>query len=365
MLKQWDTKPYKVKYSVIKNTIHCNAPWVNRIIHSTGQIASCCYTVPFNIDIEKLKESFSAGVKAPQCSYCWDAEKNNMHSPRLDFSNLTGDTVTHLAINLGNYCNAECIMCNGNTSSSRNSWARIHNLREYNPNAITEVPVKNFNLTEYPDLTTLSLIGGEPAIHPSTIKILDYLIENDKAADIDIHLNTNSSKLSDPLIDQLRCFKSISVTLSIDGTGKYFEYQRRPLKWNQVKTIAEQWMHISENIVINYVVTAVSIWAFNDFISWFLALPASIHSKQPQIIMAHVRHFPHTHLTLNILTDEQKRQWMLLAVDHPTKQDIINILNSATYSVEQRTIFKEKIKLEDITSKIKFAEIFPDWDLYV
>lgn len=345
--------------------MHCNAPWVNRILHSNGQLAPCCYTIPSNINIEKLKESFTAGIKSSHCGYCWSAEKNNRHSPRLDYKDITGDTVTRLSINLGNYCNAECIMCNGETSSSRNAWAKLHNSIEFKPNAITDAPITNFNFSEYPDLTTLTLIGGEPVIHPGTIKILDQLIEKDMAKNIVIHLNTNSSKLSNELITKLQCFKSISVTLSIDGTGKYFEYQRRPLKWDQVSVIAEQWMNISTDIVINYVITAISIWSFNDFILWFLNLPGVIHAKKPQIIMTCVSHIPYSYLTPSILTDEQKQQWISTAIDHPTKQDIVNILTSSTYSLSQRTMFKEKIKLEDITSKIKFAEIFPEWDLNV
>lgn len=337
----------------------CNAPWVARFIHPTGRIAPCCYIVP--TDIQKLKESFDNGIKSPACSYCWMAEKNNVHSPRLDYDNLLGDTVTHLTINLGNYCNAECIMCNGNTSSSRNSWAQLHSPTEFKINVITEALADDFNFLEYPDLTTLTLIGGEPAIHPTTIKILDQLIEKDLAKNIGISLNTNASRLSNILLAKLRCFKSISVTLSIDGTGKYFEYQRRPLKWDQVKVIAEQWMEISENIVINYVVTAISIWSFNDFILWFTNLPKAIHDKQPQISMVHVSPMEHSYLTLAILTDYQKQQWILEAIDHPVKQDIIHILTSVTYNAAQCTIFKEKMKLEDITAKLKFAEIFPDW----
>ena len=339
----------------------CNAPWVARFINPTGRVTPCCYIVPTNI--EKLKESFDNGIKSPACGYCWLAEKNNVHSPRLDYNNLLGNTVTHLTINLGNYCNAECIMCNGNTSSSRNSWARLHSPKEFKINVIPEANIDNFDFLEYPDLTTLTLLGGEPAIHPSTIKILNQLIEQDLAKNVNISLNTNASKLDDRLIDRLRCFKSISVTLSIDGTGKYFEYQRRPLKWDQVKVIAEQWLEISESIVINYVVTAISVWSFNDFISWFVELPDSIHNKQPQISMNQVWVMNHAYLTLAVLTDDQKQQWLVEAIDHPAKQDIINILNSVTYNAAQCTIFKEKMKLEDITAKLKFAEIFPDWPL--
>jgi MoaA/NifB/PqqE/SkfB family radical SAM enzyme len=339
----------------------CNAPWVSRFVYPDGRITACCYTPPVSID--SLKEQFNDGKKPAACGHCWAAEKKKLRSPRNEFNDIMGETVSQLTIGLGNYCNAECIICNGDASSGRNTWAQKYSPSKFKINVIASAHLDTINFLDYPELTSLTLIGGEPAIHPSTNKILDQLIELGLAKNLTISLNTNASRLDDALLSKLREFKSISVILSIDGTGDYFEYQRRPLKWKKIKEIAEQWMAISENIVINYVVTAISIWSFNDFIGWIDSLSDDVKRKQPILSFTHVWSMTAAYLTLHVLTDEQKKQWINNATDHPAKQDIINILTSTNYNPSLSTEFIKNMKLEDITSKLKFAEIFPDWPL--
>jgi sulfatase maturation enzyme AslB (radical SAM superfamily) len=326
-------------------------------VHSDGKITPCCYTGA--TDIEQLKEKFTTGEQPAECQYCWQCESAGVHSPREDFSRTLGTSVKMLSINLGNYCNAECIMCNGYTSSSRNTWAKIYNPGEFKLDTI-QVANTDIDFSLYPDLEMITLIGGEPALHPSTGKILDKLIELGIAPNITISLNTNASRFDDKLIAQLKQFKDIFVTLSIDGAGEYFEYQRRPLKWTTVQPIALQWMQISKNIVINYVVTAISIWGFNEFVRWVEQLPQEIKDKQPQIILTPVSS-EISWLGLSVLNNEQRHTWVEQAVNHPKKQDILTMLASAPYT--PCPDFARQIALEDATAKKKFKEIFADWKL--
>jgi sulfatase maturation enzyme AslB (radical SAM superfamily) len=251
-------------------------------------------------------------------------------------------------------------MCSEEFSTARETWQKIYNKKSYN---IQSAPISDsyFNLSDYKNLKTLTLMGGEPAIHPTTHKILDNFISAGNSKNISISLNTNSSKLDQVLIDKLKLFNVLSVTLSIDSVGKYFEYQRRPLKWNQVKNVANKWMEICNNIVINYVVTAISIWGFNDFIEWFTSFPQSIQNKNPRVIFVHV--FTVEYLGLSVLNEDQRMQWIRTAVDHPFKNEIIKIIESTKYDPTLIPILKDNITLEDTTSEIKFAEIFPDWEL--
>jgi sulfatase maturation enzyme AslB (radical SAM superfamily) len=338
----------------------CPAPWVARILHSDGTSTPCCYTKEQNIDL--LKAEFLAGMKPKQCSYCWYREDNNLHSPRHDIINFANgaDTIKLLSINLGNYCNAECITCNGNSSSKRNMWAKKHSPVEFIKQTIS-ASEEQLDFSQYPNLSTIILIGGEPMLHPNTKPLLKKIIELGIAKDITISFNTNASLFDSEIIDLLTQFKSIAVTLSIDGAGVYFNYQRRPLLWNSVKDISLQWMNISESIVINYVVSAVSVWGFNDFVSWFSSLPESIQDKNPEVTFTHVT--DKLYLTLNVLTEEQKAEWVASASEHRFKQSVIDILSSAEFSPMLVGRLREQIKLEDINATIKFAEIFPNWKL--
>jgi MoaA/NifB/PqqE/SkfB family radical SAM enzyme len=352
----------------------CSAPWMNRYINPIGEMSPCCFTtnIETEADIAGLKQSFIDGEQAPACKYCWHNEQHAMPSPRLDFNAAAGGKlsfdddvystaeVNQLSINIGNYCNAECIICNGMSSSKRNNWLKHHNSKFHKIHTIQRA---NDNIDDLPylNIKTLTLLGGEPTIHPSTYKILDYYINKGISKNISISLNTNASKLDPSLLDKLKLFDILSITLSIDGTGSYFEYQRRPIKWKIAKQVAEQWMTAADNIVINYVVTAVSIWGFNEFLTWFSTLPQYVLDKKPTVILTPVGNNPC--LSLAVLNDEQRTNWIDQATDHPLKQQIINIINSTVYDKSLLPQLADKVKLEDTTSKIKFADIFPNWDL--
>jgi sulfatase maturation enzyme AslB (radical SAM superfamily) len=342
----------------------CPAPWNSRMVHSNGTITPCCYTQ--EQDIEKLKHDFLSGNRPSQCEYCWIQEDNNLHSPRQDFINFAKesplDSVELLSLDLGNYCNAECIICNGNTSSKRNTWARKHSINEFIPLTISINEVQlDFSL--YSKLKMVMLIGGEPMLHPKTKILLKSMIESGLAKNITISFNTNASIFDQEIVSMLKQFKSILVTLSIDGAGAYFEYQRRPLLWNTVKDISLQWMEISESIIINYVVSAVSIWGYNEFVDWFDQLPEEIAKKEPQVIFVHVN--DKQYLTLNVLTDQQKNQWIENAAEHKFKQSIVDILATTKFNPNLVTELFSQIELEDISSINKFSNLFPDWNQHV
>ena len=119
-------------------------------------------------------------------------------------------------------------------------------------------------------------------------------------------------------------------------------------------------MQISKNIVVNYVVTAISVWGFNEFVNWIDQLPQEIKDKQPQIIMTPVS-ADITWLRLAVLNNEQRHQWTDCATDHLCKQDILTMLASEPY--RPYSGFAKQIALEDKTAKKKFKEIFPNWNL--
>ena len=344
------------------NTL-CPAPWMARMIQSTKNITPCCYTREENIDL--LKQQFLAGNKPKQCQYCWDCEDNDLHSPRQDFIKFAGtpfnDQIEMITLHLGNYCNAECIICSGDVSSKRNNWAKKYNTVEFKKSTISDGNVNTIDFNLYPNLKLLTLLGGEPIIHPDTKSILSKIIKLGIAKNIDIGINTNASMFDNEINQMLKQFKKIFVTLSIDGAGSYFEYQRRPLKWDVVKEIANQWLEFSNHIIINYVVTSVSIWGFNDFIHWYDNLPPSILSKSFQLKFTHVVDKPY--LTLRAMPDKQKALWINQAVEHKFKKQMLNILRDSPFDSKLLVEFSNQIVLEDIVSPIKFSELCPNWNL--
>lgn len=349
----------------------CPAPWSDRFVRSDSTLSCCCFAkVNSESEIETLKESFIRDIRDNRCQTCWQSENSNLKSLRQTKIELTGltappivaivaskEAVNNIMCNVGSLCNAECIICNGGTSSARNEWAKIYDTKDY-----VRIEVKNsedIRFNEYPNLEMVTLLGGEPAIHPWVRTILSDLIASGRSKSIDINFTTNSSSLDAKLINQLSEFRDIFVTLSLDGIGDIFEYQRRPLKWDHVKQIADKWMEISFNVTIGYVVTAITVWALNDFITWYDTLPR----KDIDVRFDPVNGSWPNELSVAVLTKEQRDLWIATTVDHPLKTEMLHIINNIPHTLSLMTSFKNKIKIEDQTANKKFAEIFPNWKL--
>lgn len=347
----------------------CSAPWVNRFVHPDGRLAPCCFANTSNEqDIQDLKQSFLLDQQDERCQFCWHNERRNLSSLRQTaYQHVIkiheSSQIKNLQINLGNYCNAECIMCNGNTSSSRNSWAKKYDKIHFARDAVSLLDTSILEFDLYPELEMVTLLGGEPTIHPSTRPLLQKLINSGQAKNIDINFNTNSSILDKKLIETLKQFRDIFVTLSLDSAGRYFEYQRRPLEWNTAKEIAKQWISISHHIEICYVVTAISIWGFNQFIDWYTTELTREEQCKVSVKFDHAFGATASAWSVAVLTDQQKQQWLDTAVDHPLTQEIRKIIDNISHNPLLLSVFAKQISKEDSTAKIKFAEIFPNWNI--
>jgi hypothetical protein len=66
-------------------------------------------------------------------------------------------------------------------------------------------------------------------------------------------------------------------------------------------------------------------------------------------------------LTLNVLSKQQKDEWIEFATDHKFKQSIIDILSTTNFNKRLVSKLSEHIKLEDLTAKVKFFDLFPNW----
>jgi sulfatase maturation enzyme AslB (radical SAM superfamily) len=76
--------------------------------------------------------------------------------------------------------------------------------------------------------------GGEPTACKYFMGLLDWIIDNNYANGLEIQLTTNGTKFNKPLIQKLLKFKKVKLLLSIDGTGKVYDYIRHNASWPKV-----------------------------------------------------------------------------------------------------------------------------------
>tara|TARA_B100002019_G_C21240227_1_gene585115 strand:- start:924 stop:1772 length:849 start_codon:yes stop_codon:yes gene_type:complete len=94
---------------------------------------------------------------------------------------------------------------------------------------ISETIIKNI-IDISPQLDSIKFTGGEPLINTNFWNIC----ENIKNENIDLNVTTNGTIVNKKVIQTFNSFRKSTITISIDGTEKIYEYIRYPYKWNKL-----------------------------------------------------------------------------------------------------------------------------------
>jgi MoaA/NifB/PqqE/SkfB family radical SAM enzyme len=205
---------------------------------------------------------------------------------KADRYTLDDGTATSKVVNLhlrfGNLCNMKCIMCSPQHSNLwYDDWLDInyyggqqiykfgkfktYNLERDEHGRVT-MDIPKWYETEIwwnrvkeiaPRLKYIYFTGGEPFLVPAMHEMLDYLIDNNFATDVQLRFDTNLSVINPKLIAKLKKFKKILMCVSIDDVGEQYELIRFPGKFNNftenIKTLQKS------GIEIHYISTCVGI----------------------------------------------------------------------------------------------------------
>ncbi|NBO98984.1 MAG: twitch domain-containing radical SAM protein [Proteobacteria bacterium] len=227
----------------------CNAPFNSLYIGQRGHFFVCCanrfyklgtYPKQSIMEIwngaplqkirnEMKKMKFNAG-----CGHCsHNLQCGNFGTLKIPFYDYEGteDNLKYplrLDLELDNICNLECIMCNGNHSSS------IRKNREKLPKYVTPYD-DNFykELFEIlPHVKRVDFYGGEPFLIPGYFKILDFVNKN--KLKINFYLQTNGTIFNAKIERYLKEI-DIDIGISIDaGTKDLYEKIRKNAKFDKV-----------------------------------------------------------------------------------------------------------------------------------
>lgn len=189
----------------------CNAPNSSLYFRTNGDVLACCRNVKDilgNIQKntvaeiwrsssrEKLINKIANNDLNDGCDFCKNSIKNGVYSASL--SNLydtpfqaENDFPTDITFEISNKCNLECIMCNGDFSSS------IRKNREQIA-ALPYVYPSNFLEQLKPFLEKTKIIrlqGGEPFLIPDYLDIIEYVIQKNPRCKI--YIQTNGTILNE------------------------------------------------------------------------------------------------------------------------------------------------------------------------
>jgi len=312
------TDQNKVDKMNLPHNKFCVLPWISVEASPFGTIRPCCmfngeivndYGIKFDLNNDSLKTAhqseymnqlrlaFLKGIQPVECNKCWEEEKSNRTSKRMNtilrLSNMlvtdkewTTDPkdLMFLDLKLGNICNIACRIC-GSWSSSTYAGEELRELPledrkdsfPYKVNRSGNWPRKS--LTFWDELHNMSseiryieFTGGEPFMIQEHFDFLQYLIDHNYAKDIEVHYNTNTT-LYPNNEDIWKPFKHVEIAFSIDDLRDRFEYQRYGADWHTLEKNLERFKKLrarNDNITLQVcsTVNVFNVMYLEELANW-------------------------------------------------------------------------------------------------
>lgn len=310
----------------------CILPFKSIYVKPSGKVGPCCVSKSFDSKVnyntdsienvfnsqeyKELRKQLLNGERPNICSYCWEKESNGINSFRQHWNENLGidfeinedysvnPKLEYIDVRLSNLCNFKCIMC-------------VH---EYSSNHYTEREEKlglprvlkireSFSDELKPLLKNLKYVyfaGGEPLITKEHFELLSYLHTHNR--DIHLSYNTNLSTIKydvHNLVDMWKDFKSVLVSISLDGLYEKGEFIRFGM--NTQKVIDNILMLKKNNIKYNisYTVGNYNVEDIFDFLSQIKRL--NLIESEEQVSFNNLVLVPHR-LSLKNMSQDKKNE---------------------------------------------------------
>lgn len=248
-------------------------------------------------EMQTVRRSLQQGEFPPGCFDCALKESRGLKSYRqhafeekewdkdntIDYSNVIVDKILDLELKFSRTCNFLCRHCNSESNSLFEVIGKKHpDIHEklleqrFDQFGIAESPITEVSdeiiddlvNNIIPDCKHIRFSGGEPLYHIQHYQFLEKLINspNIDTKTIDLSYNTNLSLLQFKGYDIHELwdkFKSIHITVSMDGTGSLFNYFRERGDYDTVISNIETLAAKSTNIEsFFFVCTSTAYHAF-------------------------------------------------------------------------------------------------------
>jgi organic radical activating enzyme len=252
--------------------------------------------------MQTLREDFLAGNKPQNCRRCWNEERAGRTSKRMH----TLDRLKHmidadvswttdamplmfLDLKLGNICNLKCRIC-GSWSSSQFAAEEIrYNKAEETRGSIAYQMLKDgawpresaefwTDLDRHLDnIRYIEFTGGEPFLIKEHFQLLQKLVDTGRAAQVEIHYNTNGTQYPEEGEAIWKHFKHVEIAVSVDDVESRFEYQRSNAIWTEVVENVERFRQLRSR---NSNITLQACCTINVFNVYYLETVANWLTQQ-------------------------------------------------------------------------------------
>ena len=363
-----------------------------------------------NSAMQAVRASLQQGVFPLGCEDCAYKESTGLKSYRqkslddiewdinntIDYTKTTAPAVLDLELKFSRTCNFLCRHCGSDSNS------KFELLGQANPEIAYQLTEMNFDHIEIgespitvvtpsiledliknviPSVERITFSGGEPLYHVDHYRFLERLIKdpNIDTKKITLTYNTNLSLINFKqykLTDLWQHFKSIALTVSMDGTGELFNYFRERGDWVTVVSNLYALLDSSKNIQsVLLVCTSSAYHAFYADVT-FDALAKMVADIKQRYNIASITthptfvHYPHgldmVNLPDHIKTGLIDRYTKTLGTDevyNEAMRELLIHLRSDAYADTQ--MFAKIVKLQDQLHNRSCKDILPELAAFV
>lgn len=362
---------------------------------------SCCSATPAVINITDIQQNglinnsiivserqqMLDNKRVNSCeSFCWEVEDKNLVSGRLlwgtNQKTYTNSVVSGLAafnIVVGSRCNLTCSYCcknysrswlsdiekNGNYQLDIESDRYIQTPKDKILRLLPQEKLKNSDLRDElvkqiknTKFNTIDITGGEPFLYEDTVlEIIDNF-----NSDTSINLFTGAGLPHEKfrsMIKNIAKFKNVSITISAENIGKYYEFNRYGLG-HTYKNFLQNVNCIADNLHYKFASTFsnLTIFGFMEFVQHF-----GFDKIYNKTLCADP-----SFLHMRVLDNESKKHLLTLYENDPKFDFIVTNLNyGAEIDIKEKknlSIFLKEFSQRRNLSLDIFPKSFLNW-LYV
>ena len=313
----------------------CVLPWVSLETSPIGTTRPCCLaedeikdedgnkyslmTTDLNVVhnseyMRKLRQEFLDGKKPQTCRKCWNEERSGRTSKRMHTINRLEHIVTDtewtvdakplvfIDFKLGNICNLKCRICGSWSSSTfAAEEVRFEGKDSFHYQMLKDGAWPRRNQRFWQDIDSLmdqvrylEFTGGEPFMIQEHFDLLQRMVDNGIASNVEIHYNTNGTHYPENAEEIWKHFKTVEVAFSIDDVDERFEYQRANAIWSEVNTNMDRFEQLRDRNTNMQLQVCSTVNVFNvmyleglanwidkrsfDFVYWNMLHEAYYHS---------------------------------------------------------------------------------------
>lgn len=299
---------------------------------------------------ERLREKSRAGERVEGCHRCYREEELGIKSMRLkSFPGLTSKNSSNhidlsvIELGVGRVCNLKCRTCDPYFSTKWEADAK-EALKPL-PDASLDVNLDAIDVASFQKTTSLKITGGEPFYNPAFERLIERVVNARMAQQIDIEIFTNATRApSLKFLEKLNEFKSLTVSLSVDGYKEKNTYIRHPSRWQDVESATQFWIDNNKNkIQVNFAVT-VSILNVLSLFELFRWLMQMSKEKEPNILIQNVSDPKHLNISCwpRHIRDKLYKEFCVQKSDFLTNADMSSTFIKRLENIEKKLLTNQE-----------------------